>query len=155
MSDCVTPKVADHQAPLSLGFSRQEHWSGLPFPSPIHLLKWPKSKTLTPPNAGEDVEQQEFSFIGYRHAKQYRYFGKQFSDIKPTIFLPRSSNHTPWHLPREVKNVCPHKTLHRDVYISFICNFLNLEVIKCPLVDEWKINNCTTRQLNIIQCSKD
>jgi len=23
-----------HQAPLSLGFSRQEYWSGLPFPSP-------------------------------------------------------------------------------------------------------------------------
>ena len=26
----------DGQAPLSLGFSRQEHWSGLPFPSPMH-----------------------------------------------------------------------------------------------------------------------
>ena len=25
-----------HQAPLSLAFSRQEHWSGLPFPSPMH-----------------------------------------------------------------------------------------------------------------------
>ena len=24
-----------HQAPLSMGFSRQEFWSGLPFPSPI------------------------------------------------------------------------------------------------------------------------
>ena len=28
--------MATHQAPLSLGFFRQEHWSGLPFPSPIH-----------------------------------------------------------------------------------------------------------------------
>ena len=27
---------ATHQAPPSLGFSRQEHWSGLPFPSPMH-----------------------------------------------------------------------------------------------------------------------
>ena len=27
---CATPTA--HQAPLSLGFSRQEHWSGLPFP---------------------------------------------------------------------------------------------------------------------------
>ena len=33
---CVTPETAAHQAPLSLGLSRQEHWSGLPFPSPIH-----------------------------------------------------------------------------------------------------------------------
>ena len=28
---CATPETAAHQAPLSLGFSRQEHWSGLPF----------------------------------------------------------------------------------------------------------------------------
>jgi len=27
-----------HQVPPSLGFSSQEHWSGLPFPSPIHVL---------------------------------------------------------------------------------------------------------------------
>ena len=27
-----------HQAPLSMGFSRQEYWSGLPFPSPGDLL---------------------------------------------------------------------------------------------------------------------
>ena len=33
---CVTPKMAAHQASPSLGFSRQEHWSGLPFPSPMH-----------------------------------------------------------------------------------------------------------------------
>ena len=33
---CVTPQTDAHQAPPSLGFSRQEHWSGLPFPSPMH-----------------------------------------------------------------------------------------------------------------------
>ena len=33
---CATPQTAAHQAPSSLGFSRQEHWSGLPFPSPMH-----------------------------------------------------------------------------------------------------------------------
>ena len=30
----VTPWTAAYQAPLSIGFSRQEYWSGLPFPSP-------------------------------------------------------------------------------------------------------------------------
>ena len=36
-----TPEMAAHQAPPSLGFSRQEHWSGLPFPSPMHASeKW-------------------------------------------------------------------------------------------------------------------
>ena len=33
---CATPETAAHQAPPSLGFSRQEHWSGVPFPSPMH-----------------------------------------------------------------------------------------------------------------------
>ena len=33
---CATPETAAHQAPPSLGSSRQEHWSGLPFPSPMH-----------------------------------------------------------------------------------------------------------------------
>ena len=33
---CATPETAACQAPPSLGFSRQEHWSGLPFPSPMH-----------------------------------------------------------------------------------------------------------------------
>ena len=32
----ATPQTAAHQAPPSLGFSRQEHWSGLPLPSPMH-----------------------------------------------------------------------------------------------------------------------
>ena len=32
----ATPETAAHQAPPSLGFSRQGHWSGLPFPSPMH-----------------------------------------------------------------------------------------------------------------------
>ena len=35
MSDSfVTPWIVAHQAPLSMGFPRQEYWSGLPFPFP-------------------------------------------------------------------------------------------------------------------------
>ena len=38
---CATPETAAHQAPPSLGSSRQERWSGLPFPSPMHESeKW-------------------------------------------------------------------------------------------------------------------
>ena len=38
MSDSfVTPWTVAHQAPLSVGFSRQEYWSGVPFPSPEDL----------------------------------------------------------------------------------------------------------------------
>ena len=33
----ATPGTVAHQASLSMGFSRQEYWSGLPFPSPGDL----------------------------------------------------------------------------------------------------------------------
>ena len=38
LQSCLTlgnPWIVAHWAPLSLGFSRQEYWSGLPFPSPL------------------------------------------------------------------------------------------------------------------------
>ena len=39
----VTPWTVAHQVPPSMGFSRQEHWSGLPFPSPMHESEKVKS----------------------------------------------------------------------------------------------------------------
>ena len=44
---CATPQTATRQAPLSLGFSRQEYWSGLPFPPPMHESeKWKWSRSV-------------------------------------------------------------------------------------------------------------
>ena len=44
---CATPRTAAHQAALSLGVSRHEHWSGLPFPSPRHESeKWKWSHSI-------------------------------------------------------------------------------------------------------------
>ena len=44
---CATPETAALQAPLSLGFPRQEHWSGLPFPSPMQESeKWKGSRLV-------------------------------------------------------------------------------------------------------------
>ena len=38
----ATPWTAAHQAPPSMGFSKQEYWSGVPSPSPIHSLLYLK-----------------------------------------------------------------------------------------------------------------
>ena len=43
----VTPWVAAHQDPLSVGFSRQEYWSGLPFPAPEDLPE-PRAEPMSP-----------------------------------------------------------------------------------------------------------
>ena len=44
LQSCLTlcdPIDGSHQAPVSLGFSRQEHWSGLPVPSPDTEIEQP------------------------------------------------------------------------------------------------------------------
>ena len=46
-----------------------------------YLLEWLKFKTLTVPNAGEDVEQEELSFTAARNAKWDNHFGKQFGSL--------------------------------------------------------------------------
>ena len=52
MSDSATPWTVAHQAPLSVGFSRQEYWSGWPFPPPEDL-PYPGIKPGSPALAGK------------------------------------------------------------------------------------------------------
>ena len=40
VSDSATPWTAAYQAPTSMGFSRQEYWSGVPLPSPLKTTKF-------------------------------------------------------------------------------------------------------------------
>ena len=51
MSDSATPESIARQVPLSMGFSRQEYWSGFPFPSPEDLPN-PGIKLVSPALAG-------------------------------------------------------------------------------------------------------
>ena len=68
---CATTQTAAHQAPRSLEFSRQEHWSGLPFPSPMHegdKWKWSRSVVsdssrpmgCSPPGSSSSFSRQEY-----------------------------------------------------------------------------------------------
>ena len=52
VSDSATPWTVVHQAPLSLGFPRQEYWSGLLFPPPGDLSD-PEIKYASPALADE------------------------------------------------------------------------------------------------------
>ena len=63
---CATPQMAAHQAPPSLGFSRQEHWSGLPFPSPMtNLDNILKSRNSTLPTKVHLVKTMVFPLVIY------------------------------------------------------------------------------------------
>ena len=89
------------------------------------LLPCPKFRTLTSPNVGEDVEQQELSFLAGGGAKWYSHFGKLFGGSYKTehTLIERSSNHTLWYLSKGV-DVCPCKHLHMDVDSSFYHNWI-------------------------------
>ena len=78
---CATPETAAHQAPPSLGFSRQEHWSGLPFPSPMHEGEVAQScPTLHDPM---DCSLQGSSIHGIFQAKVLEWGAIAFSAEQP------------------------------------------------------------------------
>ena len=83
---CATPEMTAHQAPRSLGFSRQEHWSGLPFPSPMHESeKWKWSRSVVSNSSGPH-------------------------GLQPTRFL------CPWDFPGKSTGVGCHCLLHSSLY---------------------------------------
>ena len=114
-----------------------------------YLLEWPKSKRMTPPNADEDVEQQEFLFTGSGKAKWCSHLEDSlvFSYKHKHILNIWSSNFTPSYLLQGGENLGPHKKLHTDVYSSFILNYPNSEAT----FRRWMDKLCYTHIMNIIQ----
>ena len=52
----ATPWTAAYQAPQSIGFSRQEHWSGLPFPSPVHEVESEREVAQSCPTLSDPMD---------------------------------------------------------------------------------------------------
>ena len=103
---CVTPQTAAHQDSPSLGFSRQKHWSGLPFPSPMHESEqWKGSRSVASDSSWPHGLQptrllRPWDFLGksigvgcHRLLQLISIFDhntiptKTFSDISPRVFI--------------------------------------------------------------------
>ena len=69
----ATPRTVARQAPLSMGFSRQEYWSGLPFPSPGDL---PHTGIKPAPTSQADSLPLSHRVIAYLQGKP-RHFGER------------------------------------------------------------------------------
>ena len=96
--------MAAHQTPPSLGFSRQEHWSGLPFPSPEELFLKPLVSFLS-------VSISVISVMGYctmkfmaKHSHHFLFslplsrdflprLGGEEKDFPPSPFLETANIH--------------------------------------------------------------
>ena len=86
---CVTPQTAAHQAPTSLGFSRQEHWSGLPFPSPMHERKSESEVTQSCSTLSDpmDCSPPDSSVHGIFQARVPEWVSSSALIPKPTHFF--------------------------------------------------------------------
>ena len=88
MSDAATPWTAAHQAPLSVGFSRQEYWSGLPFPSPGDLL----GPGFEPVSPAWQVDSLPLSQPG----KQMRFLNSKIHRDKDRMLVARGGGREEW-----------------------------------------------------------
>ena len=107
VSNSVTPRTGAHQAPLSLGFPRQEYWSGLPFPSPGDLPDpgiepmFPVPQcgffTTEPPGKPSQIDylslksQVEYQLIITSPSFIFLIWAKTGDTMCPGVFPPRAS----------------------------------------------------------------
>ena len=95
----VTPQTVARQAPLSMGFSRQKYWSGLPCPPPGHLPQ-PRIKSMFPALAGGFLTTALSGKPYSGMIKQIIYCPHSSSLDSPLLFLP-----TPLHCSPSLINV--------------------------------------------------
>ena len=88
---CATSETAAHQAPPSLGFSRQEHWSGLPFPSPMHESESEVPQSCPTPSDPMDCSLPGPSVHGIFQARVLEWGAIAFSNYRYIYHL--------WNLP--------------------------------------------------------
>ena len=97
-----------------------------------HLLEWPKSRTLTAPNAGEDGKQEELSNTAGGNVKYYSHFGRWFVvSYKTNILLS-------YNLAIMSLAICP-KELKTYVHTK-TCTSLFI-VVLLIIAQTWKTTN--------------
>ena len=90
--------------------------------SAIHLLEEPKSRILTTLNDSEHVELQDF-YLEWMQNNTATLEGSLAVSFKTKHTLSmRSSVYALWYLHKGIKNACPHKNLHMNIYNSLIHN---------------------------------
>ena len=74
----VTPWTVAHRVPLSMGFSRQEYWSGLPFPSPGDLPD-PGIEHMSSALQADSLPTEPFELKAIFFKNLFKFFFSQFS----------------------------------------------------------------------------
>ena len=80
----ATPRTAAHQAPPSMGFSRQEYWSGVPLPSPTLCLIHTKI-----PHSRREARVCGINHTFVRFRRRAPLLSVRVIEIPPGILVPR------------------------------------------------------------------
>ena len=109
LPSCLTLWTVAHQAPLSMGFSRQEYWCGLPCPSPGDLPN-PGSEPTSPALPAESLLLGHQGRPSTQHSRPFL-----FSAMSLLVLL----------LPHEILNFLTQKlthitTMHTNISVSKI-----------------------------------
>ena len=120
---------------MSSGKCKLNQWA-----TTTHLLEWPKSKTLTIPNAGKDVEQHKLSFIAGGNTNWCGHSGRRLTASYKTKhpLTIWSSNHAPQYLPNELKTYVHTKTCTRMFIAALFIIAKTWKQPRCPSVGEWR-----------------
>ena len=83
---CATPWIVAHQAPLSMGFSRQEYWSGLPCPPPRDLPN-PGTEPRSPALQADSLSSEPAGKLYLNFQKMYDIIEKRLckGDVDITL----------------------------------------------------------------------
>ena len=102
----ATPWTAAYQAPPSMGFSRQEYWSGVPLPSPVVLLGQMKRKQTC-------LQRMVVSIL------------ELWSERKPIDWTRVKASH--WQIPWDKNNSAITTTLSSNLYLKIDLQITYLE----------------------------
>ena len=129
---CVTPETAAYQASLYLGFSRQEHWSGLLFPSPMHESESEVAQSCptlaTPCTAAYQVP------LSMGFSKQKYWSGCHCFSICCTSYVQRPGLSIQWGSGRWAKN--------RHMYRSWLPSTISPPPQAVPDPTRFFLNHC-------------
>ena len=100
----ATPCTVTHQTPLSMGFSRQEYWSGLPFPPPGGL----PNPDIEPASPALQVDSSPLSHKGSPRCFVWCVLSVQFSrSVVSDSLQPHESQHARPPCPSPIPGVHP------------------------------------------------
>ena len=134
--------MAAHQAPPSLGFSRQEYWSGLPFPPPMHESESEVAQSCPTLSDPMDCSPPGSSAHGILQARVLEWGAIAYDPAIPLLGIHTEET-------RIERDTCTAKFIAALFTIARIW-----KPPRCPSADKWIRKFCTYKQRNITQLLK-